>query len=1144
MATATKTPNTTEEQDSAHNPGDDYYNDEFNRIARNEEIASLEANLSAGSATNKNGKHIDSHGDVVNDNYNSSDEDNESDSSENIAAAKNLEKAGSGPASNVDEDTGGGRGKLTAKLRGKGGKSKGPTAGIVGLLLLALIGVGGGSFALAGSLLINMKEILHNDRSDGTRTNRQFSRAFFSNKFNSKDTACQGIAIKCKMSTLSKDDVKKLLNEDFKVKGAEIDATTGKDTGKRIENDKSVQPNADPNEVANDTDPHDPKARVSIEEIEFPDGKKVTTGKDYYAHADSNISAMRTSERAFNSKSAFYLNKFFGGKVLAKFNFSKAKKEFPNAEGDDAKKKQDAAFNEQTGGVSEEDKQNGKLKSSVDTAVEEADKQSGKNAVGDKAGKGSALLSIVQTACSAYKMARGAVTAVKIYQIAQLTRFGLLFLQAADEIKDGRGDGPKTTYLSNNLTYYESNEKMEKDDESIGVKKGDDNPKYNQTATDSQGYKVAAMADTAALALFAKKYVLGGSGIAKNLDNTLNNVDEVVGKVPGINGTDRQKVHTLCRQANRSLAIVGSACLPLIGLLTGGGIAGAGAGAIAGALLGSTICVCAAASLPSGALGTVTSIAGDVATVGACSGLAAAAKIAKDAALKALKSGPVRDFIEKVLSEVSVGSDTKGVDAGNAIAAGVGLTLSTAATGYGLKPASTEGNNKEVTDYIASTQPLEDKYIALERDDAKHNPYDLSNQYSLLGSLVRSFNLSDVTPKSVYGNALTIAGLIPSAVSSSISGQPVSALYNQPSTAANGASGRYDCEDDDLKYIGATGDKFCSIVGVSSQAELQSAQKTIDEAGQNKEMKDTEMGKLLDFMLQEGDFKDVGTKPEGDLADSGVGDNTSGECLTTSSSEDEKEGGYCKKSKQASIDKNGKVIKDSQYDKYLKYCTEQRTQPWGAQEETYEQGTDRDQKWYSGAQCMEDSLMLRNFRMYTNYCLQSGTRDGSSNCYEDDVTPASNSVISKGGDWVMPTVGQCTSPYGPRWGTLHAGIDLSNSMSGGEPIVAPTAMKIISAGDKGDGYGYSVVARAIDGTNYMFRFGHMIAPPSVSANQEVEKGTEIGKVGSTGNSTGPHLHFEIYDPSSPDGAYASNGKPVDPIPVLTEHKASPPSCAG
>ncbi len=86
----------------------------------------------------------------------------------------------------------------------------------------------------------------------------------------------------------------------------------------------------------------------------------------------------------------------------------------------------------------------------------------------------------------------------------------------------------------------------------------------------------------------------------------------------------------------------------------------------------------------------------------------------------------------------------------------------------------------------------------------------------------------------------------------------------------------------------------------------------------------------------------------------------------------------------------------------------------------------------------------------------------------------------------------------------HMALDIANAM--GTPIAASDAGVVIFAGWDNTGYGYSVV---IDhGNGFRTRYAHM-SYYLVQAGDKVNKGDIIGKVGSTGRSTGPHLHFEI-----------------------------------
>jgi len=121
-----------------------------------------------------------------------------------------------------------------------------------------------------------------------------------------------------------------------------------------------------------------------------------------------------------------------------------------------------------------------------------------------------------------------------------------------------------------------------------------------------------------------------------------------------------------------------------------------------------------------------------------------------------------------------------------------------------------------------------------------------------------------------------------------------------------------------------------------------------------------------------------------------------------------------------------------------------------------------------------------------------------------------------GAGLIWPVNAPITSPFGWRWGRMHEGIDLGAAY--GSPIAAAAAGVVIYAGWEG-GYGNLVV---IDhGGGLATAYGHQ-SRIAVSVGQSVSQGETIGYVGSTGHSTGPHLHFEV----------RVNGNPVDPLGYL------------
>lgn len=114
--------------------------------------------------------------------------------------------------------------------------------------------------------------------------------------------------------------------------------------------------------------------------------------------------------------------------------------------------------------------------------------------------------------------------------------------------------------------------------------------------------------------------------------------------------------------------------------------------------------------------------------------------------------------------------------------------------------------------------------------------------------------------------------------------------------------------------------------------------------------------------------------------------------------------------------------------------------------------------------------------------------------------------------WPVPGCRSISSRYGYRWGRLHAGIDISGGGVYGKSIVAADSGTVISVKNEPRGYGLNLVIAHNNG--YTTRYAHC-SKILVSVGQTVSKGQTIAKVGNTGRSTGPHLHFEIRKNGSP-----------------------------
>lgn len=130
--------------------------------------------------------------------------------------------------------------------------------------------------------------------------------------------------------------------------------------------------------------------------------------------------------------------------------------------------------------------------------------------------------------------------------------------------------------------------------------------------------------------------------------------------------------------------------------------------------------------------------------------------------------------------------------------------------------------------------------------------------------------------------------------------------------------------------------------------------------------------------------------------------------------------------------------------------------------------------------------------------------------------------------WVLPTTGyRLTGRFGQSsglWSSTHTGLDFATDS--GTPIVAVASGLITETGWSGS-YGYRTVETLPDGTELWY--AHQLTI-EVNPGQVVRSGQQIGEVGSTGNSTGSHVHLEV----RPGG-----GDPIDPYTALVYHGLQP-----
>ncbi len=143
----------------------------------------------------------------------------------------------------------------------------------------------------------------------------------------------------------------------------------------------------------------------------------------------------------------------------------------------------------------------------------------------------------------------------------------------------------------------------------------------------------------------------------------------------------------------------------------------------------------------------------------------------------------------------------------------------------------------------------------------------------------------------------------------------------------------------------------------------------------------------------------------------------------------------------------------------------------------------------------------------------------------------SNSIYDSNSDWIQPASGQLTSQFGWRTHPIfhtkkqHRGLDIANVV--GTPISASKEGVVSRAGVYG-GFGNVVmITHNVQGQTFTSVYAHLSAI-DVTEGQQVQKGQRVGEMGQTGNSTGPHLHFEIHE-----GYFSVNGpSAVNPLQYL------------
>lgn len=428
-------------------------------------------------------------------------------------------------------------------------------------------------------------------------------------------------------------------------------------------------------------------------------------------------------------------------------------------------------------------------------------------------------------------------------------------------------------------------------------------------------------------------------------------------------------------------------------------------------------------------------------------------------------------WILSVTAAVAAGNlfeNLSGMDYGDGAFVGTAVLLGTMAQHRGLKPLSA----KEAVAYTQATKDNQAKYAEVQRYLAKSEPFNVYNQYSFFGSLA-----SSVAPAVRQGNrsastlAMGITQLIPASFAS-LTGSTAKAM-----TASNAPIERFEqCEDPALKRLNIGADIFCNVRYGLSDEEL-----GMDPLENAKWMADTGN---IDPESDTGEAKDNGQQWN--------------------------------------------------FVKYTEQCAN-RPVPVGKFSDM-DNGTD-------GRNCIapEYEHLNKHFRVYTIDKTVNDTLDGDMG---DSSLPGASGygtgergAVSAEG-WAYPTVKEGYISPGGKWKDIgrpdHFGVDIiTPDETNGKPIFAARDGVVVASGPA-QGFGnWIVVSHNVDGKRVDSVYGHMYDDGVfVKVGDTVRAGQQIGKIGSNGQSTGPHLHFELWN----GGRF--EGTAFDPTPIIDRAKSS------
>ncbi len=635
--------------------------------------------------------------------------------------------------------------------------------------------------------------------------------------------------------------------------------------------------------------------------------------------------------------------------------------------------------------------------------------------------KGVLITGLADTACTIYNTSRAVSVSAKTIRAAELVRTGNIYaINEPHAIKAEMATPETVQYASNNIMAMEPRTKVADESQLASTPAGQklaeiDNPSGGQTGMDSPIYKISSSQDYPEKLDAETQALLPGGGLTGTLDSVNTDIANALGS------NDPATLSERCKIIQNPVVRGGSL---IIGIAAG-----------------------------VGSFGTSTAFS-----------------VAGSAAL-----GLALPYLTAQLADMVAGNVTEGLKGKNlvsAVSVGASLTYNGIARSQGMMTMSPEN----MADYQNGKRESLVAYDEIDKMAARKNPFDVTNQFSFTGSLVRSSLPIAATIRSNGAGLIQSLPQIASVAAKAI--LPIAGAASERDTLVRAE--RYKmCDDVDYKALGD--DVAVDITCVMN-------------FGLPQEAMSLEIDEATDYMIANGevDANDI----SGDPVDNGNTWN---------------------------------------YAKYLEQCRD--SQP-GAVEDIESEPT-------NGAGCTDEKNFEKNYH-YAKFEVIRNSDDGISqelpgmdSGAQQEFTDGSAGEIGLDG-WAYPTdknKTEVSSNFGPRDGKQHNGADLTGPL--GTPIYAARDGEVIAAGPASGFGNWIVLQHDVNGKRVDTVYGHMQrSGVLVRVGQRVKAGEMIGRIGNEGQSTGPHLHFEVWDGGRSDMEGGSGGKAVDPASFLEKASSS------